>query len=122
MITNFPNKGDNKKISLTNSKFRQFNYEFAESLQADYPKIWKAGGNEYGNTAFKNWKKARKKGHSKSLEKWIVRRERFLERHSKDKNLPGIVATIKWGGIVSKGAVYMKKIVNEEKKKLDSKN
>lgn len=121
MITNFPNKGDDKKISLSNSKFRQFNYEFAESLKTDYPEIWKAGGNQYGNTAFKNWTKARKDASSKSLEKWIVRRERFLERHTHDKNLPGIVATIKWGGIVEKGSAYMKKVINEEKKTLKEK-
>ena len=104
MTTDFPNKGDNKKISLKNSKFKQFNYEFAKSLKADYPEIWKKGGNEYGNQAFNNWAKIKK------------RRERFMERHIHDKNLPGVVATLKWGGIVEKGMAHMKKVINDAKK------
>lgn len=116
MTTDFPNKGDNKKISLKNSKFKQFNYEFAKSLKADYPEIWKKGGNEYGNQAFNNWAKIKKGRKGKALEDWIVRRERFMERHIHDKNLPGVVATLKWGGIVEKGMAHMKKVINDAKK------
>jgi len=51
MATNFPKKGDDKKISLRNSEEKQFDYEFAKNLKEQQPKIWKAGGNIRGNEA-----------------------------------------------------------------------
>lgn len=117
MLTNFPNKGDNKKISLKNSKFKEFNYEFANELKADNPEIWSAGGNQYGNQAFKNWAATKKGKSTKSIEDWIVRRERFMERHIHDKNLAGVVAVMKWGGVVEKGITHMKSVINDAKSK-----
>lgn len=120
MITNFPNKGDNKKISLKNSKFKEFNYEFAKELQVENPDIWSAGGNQFGNQAFKNWSRTKNGKTSKALEDWIVRRERFMERHIHDKKLAGVVAVMKWGGIVEKGMVHMKDVIREAKTKTKS--
>lgn len=118
-VTNFPNKGDNDKISLKNSKFKQADYEYVSNIKEKYPDIWDKGGNEFGNTAFTNWGKVRDGKESDSLERWMVRRERFMERHSKNKNIAGIIAVFKWGGIVSKGQSYMKEVVSKEKKKQD---
>lgn len=116
-LTNFPNKGDNDKISLKNSKFPQADYNYVLTIREEHPEVWKKGGNEFGNTAFTNWGKVRNGEMTDTLEKWIVRRERFMERHEKDKRVAGAMAVFKWGGIVSRGQSYMKKLLNEEKKK-----
>ena len=60
MATNFPTKGEDKKITLRNSKEKQFSYTFAKNLKEQQPKIWKAGGNIRGNEAFTLWGRARK--------------------------------------------------------------
>ena len=117
-ITDFPNVGDNKKISLKNSKFNQFDYNYAKDIRENHRSIWSAGGNEFGNQAFVNWGRVRNRKsdeYTKSDKEWIVRRERFMERHKKNKNLAGIVAVMKWGGIVTRGIKYMKDLMNEEK-------
>ena len=44
-MTNFPNKGDDKKISLRNSEEPQFDYDFALNVKEQTPEIWAAGGN-----------------------------------------------------------------------------
>ena len=51
-ITNFPKRGDNKKISLRNSERPQFDFNFAQNVKNDNPKVWRAGGNIRGNEAF----------------------------------------------------------------------
>lgn len=119
-ITNFPNSGDNKTISLRNSKFNQFDYNYAKNIKDNYKDIWKKGGNEFGNQAFVNWGRVRNRAtadYTKSDKEWIIRRERFMERHKGNKNIAGIVAVMKWGGIVENGIKYMKNLMNEEKKK-----
>ena len=52
MATNFPTKGDDKKISLRNSNYPVFDKRFAASIKKDDPKIWKAGGNIEGNNSY----------------------------------------------------------------------
>jgi hypothetical protein len=115
--TNFPKKGDNKKISLRNSNFPQFDYAFAERIKEDHNDIFNKGGNEYGDTAFVNWGKVRKTSgtpNTEGLKKWLRRRESFMARHEKDKNIAGVVAVMKWGGIVSRGEKYMKDLIKKE--------
>jgi len=119
-ITNFPNVGDNKKVSLKNSKFNQFDYTYAKNIKDNFKRIWSKGGNEFGNQAFTNWGRVRNRSPSeftKSDKEWIIRRERFMERHSGNKNISGVVTVMKWGGIVSDGVSFMKNLINEEKKK-----
>jgi hypothetical protein len=116
-ITNFPKQGDNKKISLKNSSYPQFDYEYAQSLKEEYPEIWKKGGNTRGNEAFDLWGKARNNSNSKSVLAWIKEREAWAARHHKDKNIAGVVANVKWGTIVEKGEEYMKNLIDEEKNK-----
>jgi hypothetical protein len=118
-ITDFPNNGDNKTISLRNSKFSQFDYNYANNIRENYKNVWKKGDNEFGDQAFINWGRVRDRAtadYTKSDKEWIVRRERFIERHKANKDIAGIVAVMKWGGIVENGIKYMKDLMSEEKK------
>ena len=64
-ITNFPSSGDNQKLSLSNSKFKQFpDKKYVDDLKENYPRIWRragTGGNPptsfTGNDAYRNWTK-----------------------------------------------------------------
>ena len=79
-LTNFPNKGDNKKISLRNSEYPQFDYDFAKNVKevGVGKKIWTAGGNIRGNEAFMLWGRAREGSESPAVIKWIKEREAVL--------------------------------------------
>jgi len=126
--TNFPNSGDNQKISLSNSDFRQFpDYAYVKNLKENYPKIWRragTGGNPptsfTGNDAFRNWTKYKAGDRSASVLSWVKRRERFMNRHQGNTRLNGTIAVMKWGGVTKSGVSAMKKIVNEQKKKEDA--
>lgn len=128
--TNFPKKGDDKKISLSNSNFKQFPYGYAKDLKENYPSIWRKGGNGgsgkdktsfTGNDAFSNWTKYRNGDRSQSVLNWIKRRESFMSRQHANKNIAGVIALIKWGGVGSIGVSKMKQVVADEKKKVNSK-
>ena len=126
--TNFPNRGDNQKLSLSNSKFRQFpDYAYVKNLKENYPKIWRragTGGNPptsfTGNDAFRNWTKYKGGDRSASVLSWVKRRESFMARHQGNTRLNGTIAVMKWGGVTKSGVSAMKKIVNEQKKKEDA--
>ena len=134
-ITNFPKRGDNKKISLRNSNYPQFSYEFATNVKNDGPKgIWKAGGNIRGNEAYMLWGRAREGSESPAVLKWIKERESWAARHFRDgqkfknssvqpnlSNVAGVVAQIKWGVIVTLGEQGMKDVILELTKKLEGK-
>lgn len=132
-ITNFPNKGDDKKISLRNSEEPQFSHSYAKKLKAEYPKIWRAGGNIRGNQAYQLWTKARSGDDTPAIREWIKEREAWIKRHYRDgqkfkkdtepniSNVAGVVAQIKWGTIGNLGESKMKSVINELKAKLDKK-
>lgn len=115
--TNFPKQGDDREISLKNSKYRQFDYAYAKDLRENWPSIWNKGGNIRGNSAFTNWGKARSGDLTTAVKDWIKEREAWIARHYEDYLLAGVVAQIKWGTVGSRGASYMKSVVNEAKKK-----
>ncbi len=117
--TNFPTKGDNQKITLKNSQFPQFDWEYAAKIKEEYPEIWKKGGNIRGNEAYNHWTKARAGKFSPATLDWIKEREAWMARHEGDFRLAGVVAVMKWGGVCKKGMSYMKKLINEEKKKIN---
>ena len=127
-LTNFPNAGDNQKISLSNSDFRQFpDYAYIKNLKENYPKIWRRAGNGgnpptsfTGNDAFRNWTKYKAGDRSASVLSWVKRREAFMSRHQGNTRLNGTIAVMKWGGVTKSGVSAMKKIVNEQKKKDDA--
>lgn len=132
-ITDFPEKGGDKKVSLRNSNFPQFDYRFATRIKNDYPQIWKAGGNIRGNEAFQYWGKARQGNESAGTIDWIREREAWASRHYQDgkafkddpdkspniSNVAGIIAQIKWGVIGNLGESKMKSIILELTKKLE---
>ena len=89
-LTNFPKKGDNKKISLRNSNHRTFDPDYAEKLKLNYPSIWRAGGNIRGNEQYKKlYPIAKRGGVPKNLseERAIKLREAWIARHHKDLSL-----------------------------------
>jgi hypothetical protein len=131
MATDFPKKGDDKKISLRNSEEKQFDYEFAKNLKEQQPKIWKTGGNIRGNDAFMLWGRARKGEDTEGIRDWIKERESWAKRHFRDgqkfkgdtepnlSNVAGVVAQIKWGVIGNLGERGMKDVILELTKKLE---
>jgi HK97 family phage portal protein len=135
-LTNFPEKGDNKKISLRNSQYRTFDTDYAEKLKLNYPSIWRAGGNIRGNEQYKKLYPIAKRGgvpQGLSEERAIKLREAWIARHLKDgsqfsdsshpvnlSTIAGIVAQIKWLSIGSIGQSKMKKVINQMKKKIDA--
>ena len=131
MATDFPKKGDDKKISLRNSEEKQFDYEFAKNLKEQQPKIWKTGGNIRGNDAFMLWGRARNGEDTEAIREWIKERESWAKRHFRDgqkfkgdtepnlSNVAGVVAQIKWGVIGNLGERGMKDVILELTKKLE---
>ena len=127
-LTNFPSSGDNQKLSLSNSKFKQFpDKKYVDNLKENYPSIWRragTGGNPptsfTGNDAYRNWTKYKAGDRSASVLSWVKRRESFMARHEGNTRLNGIIAVMKWGGVTKSGVSTMKKIVNEQKKKEDA--
>jgi HK97 family phage portal protein len=137
-ITDFPTAGENLKVSLKNSQYPQFSFQFAEALYDDKStvgrEIWGAGGNIRGNGAFQNWMKAREGSTTPAILDWIKEREAWCARHTvvdgnqfvggKTKptlsNIAGVVALIKWGAVNPKlGQQGMKDVVLEVVKKLE---
>lgn len=115
--TNFPKAGDDKKVSLSNSNFSQFDYSYALDIRENHPDVWSKGGNIRGNSAFTNWGKAREGSDSEAILDWIREREAWAARHNDNKNIEGVVALMKWGVVGSIGMSQMKSVINEAKKK-----
>ena len=132
-MTNFPTKGEDKKISLRNSNYPQFDFDFANNTKEQTLEIWKAGGNIRGNEAFELWGKAREGSETPSVLEWIKEREAWAARHFEDgkqfqddkepnlSNIGGVVAQMKWGVIGILGEQGMKDVILEMTKKLEGK-
>ena len=121
--TNFPSRGDDLAVRITNSKYKMFPFAFAKDLKENYPEIWRmagTGGNPptafTGNDAFARWSKYQKGDRSESVLSWVKRRERYMSRHQGDSRLNGVIAAIKWGGVLNIGESKMKEIIAERKK------
>ena len=121
--TNFPSPGDDRAVSISNSKYKQFPYGYAKDLKENWPEIWRRGGNGgnpptsfTGNDAFRNWTKYQSGDRSESVLNWVRRRERYMGRHQGNTRLAGTVANIKWGGVSNIGVSGMKKVINDQKK------
>lgn len=135
MATDFPTKGEDKKISLRNSNYPQFDYKFIANIKEFNPEIYKAGGNIRGNEAFNLWTKARDGEETDGVLDWIKEREAWGARHFEDgaqfkgddktgrpSNIAGIIAQMKWGIIGTLGEQRMKDIVLEAVKYLEEKD
>tara|TARA_B100000519_G_scaffold180974_1_gene172967 strand:+ start:396 stop:1490 length:1095 start_codon:yes stop_codon:yes gene_type:complete len=125
-ISNFPEKGEDKKISLRNSNHKIFPLDFAQRIKEEYPDIWGKGGNIKGNAQYAILSKIQKENNgaaeTPSQEKAIKVREAWAARHKENYLLAGVVAQMKWLVIGSKGIEHMKNVINEEIKKQKEKN
>lgn len=119
-ITNFPNNGDNKEISLRNSQWDLFDPSFAANLKENHPDIWRLGGNIRGNSQYRKLTSALGKsaGQLNGTQKNAIElREAWVARHHKDFRIAGVIAQVKWLAVGSRGEKYMKDLIKEEIKK-----
>lgn len=117
-VTNFPAEGDNKTVTLRNSKFDRFDVEWALELKKKHPKVWDLGGNIRGNKQFDILSRVQKQGgapHTAAEEAAIRLREPWAARHYEDFRPPGVVAQVKWLVVGKLGEQKMKKLLNKEK-------
>ena len=122
--TNFPKRGDDKKVSLRNSQWPIFPIDFAEKIKNEYPEIWDKGGNIRGNSQYRKLVPIHQRGgypETDGEEHAIRLREAWVARHLEDFRIAGVIAQIKWLAIGSRGLQYMKDLVREEMKKIDDK-
>ena len=122
-ITDFPNNGDNKEISLRNSQWELFDPKFAANLKENHPEIWRLGGNIRGNSQYRKLTSALGKSASElngTQKNAIELREAWVARHHKDFRIAGVIAQVKWLAVGSKGEKYMKDLIREEIKKKEA--
>ena len=115
--TNFPEKGEDKKVSLRNSKYPSFPLDYAQNIKDEYPDIWDEGGNILGNKQFALLSKIQKNNgvpETPDQEEAIRKREAWAARHLQDFRLAGTVAQMKWLVIGEKGLSHMKEVIREE--------
>jgi hypothetical protein len=120
-ITDFPIQGENQQVSLYNTQYPIFDPDYAKDLKENYPEIWRKGGNIEGNNQYNRLLPIVTRDNKKPLtdteDMAIRKREAWAARHLKDFRLPGVVAQIKWFVVGDNGEGYMKRLINEEKKK-----
>lgn len=96
--------------------------DFALDIKENHPEIWKLGGNIFGNEAFQNLVRVRKRGHWLDSEEWMyIKWRSYVARHKKDFRIEGVVAMLKWCDTVEKGWSYMKNLIKSEIAKKDKK-
>jgi HK97 family phage prohead protease len=118
MITNFPQEGDDKPVSLANSQWPLFPVGEAQALKDDWPAIWAEGGNVRGNQQFALLAPmaSERRGPRTPAEEEAVRlREAWIARHRGDFRLPGIVAQVKWLAVSERGLEHMRSVIEEAK-------
>jgi hypothetical protein len=83
-------------------------------LKANFPEIWKAGGNIRGNDTYRWWTAYRRGDRSPTvMHWWNVTRPAWIARHFRDHRLPGVIAQIKWGTVGTLGVAGMKRVVED---------
>ena len=124
IATNFPEQGDDNKVSLRNSNYQLFPVEEAQDLIDNLLSIWREGGNIRGNRQFELLAPiARRGGNTETLaeENAVRRREAWAARHEDDYLLAGVVAQIKWLVVGSRGIDHMRQVIRDAKNRLEKK-
>lgn len=111
-ITNFPEEGDDEKVSLANSNYARPPAEYVRDIKENWPQIWSAGGNIKGNDQYRDLTMDDPPEHA------IRRREAWAARHYRNHRLAGVVACLKWLVVPSRGMDHVRKVINDEKKRL----
>ena len=123
--TDFPEQGDDQKVSLRNSQYALFPVNEAEDLKENYPEIWSKGGNIKGNEQFRKLAPIAKRGgvpDGEAEENAIRLREAWVARHRGDFQTAGVVAQIKWLAVGDRGLDHMRAVIRKEKEKLKDRN
>lgn len=124
-VTNFPNDGDDKAVSLRSSQWAQFPVDEAEDLKENWPEIWRKGGNVKGNEQFRKLAPIAKRGGKPdglAEENAIRLREAWVARHRGDFQLAGVIAQVKWLAVGDRGLSHMRKVIREAKAALETKS
>jgi len=110
-------------LSLTTSRFTEFDHPFAERLRRDHPDLWALGGTKRGNPSYRMWGRARRNSHPSQVHGWLKDREAWAARHQRSHRLPDIIAMIKRGICGECGMATMRRIVLAaiQKKKMAAK-
>ena len=121
-MTNFPEEGDDKAVTLRNSQWEQFPLDEAEDLKENWPEIWSKAGNEKGNEQFAKLAPIAKRDgvpDGEAEENAIRLREAWIARHRGDFQLNGVVAQVKWLAVGDRGLDHMRKVLSEAKEKVE---
>jgi len=124
-VTNFPEDGDDKKVTLRNSQYQLFPVGEAENLKENWPDIWRKGGNIKGNEQFAKLAPLAKRGgvpDGEAEENAIRLREAWVARHRGDFQLAGVVAQIKWLAVGDRGLDHMRAVIREAKEKSEDRS
>lgn len=123
-VTDFPEAGGDKPVSLRSSQYELFPVAEAERLKQDWPEIWDKGGNILGNRQFLRlapMAKERRAPKTDTEEKAVRLREAWAARHLEDFRIAGVVAQVKWLVVGSRGLDYMRQVLMQEQDKLSEK-
>lgn len=115
--TDFPNKGDDKKVGFANSEYQRPSIKYTETLKREYPEIWALGGNIKGNEQYAVLSRIIEKdgvAESNYEIKAMKLREAWAARHLDDFRIRGVIAQLKWFVIGSRGWEHMKETVDAE--------
>jgi HK97 family phage portal protein len=124
-VTNFPEDGDDKKVTLRNSQYQLFPVGEAEDLKENWPDIWNKGGNVKGNEQFAKLAPLAKRGgvpDGEAEENAVRLREAWVARHRGDFQLAGVVAQIKWLAVGDRGLDHMRAVIREAKEKSEGRS